>query len=82
MNTTIATAALVATLTGGSAYYRLVGPPPTKMQQLATIRGDQELCADLTWELEQSAREGLISQEEAEDISARCYRYFVRPEAL
>ena len=82
MNSTIITGTLIAVLGGSSAYLRHLEPPQTKMQQLATIRGDNELCMELTMELEQSAKEGLITQTEAEDISARCFRYFVRPEAL
>lgn len=36
-------------------------------------RADAELCAEVTIELQRSAQQGLLTQQEAQAISERCY---------
>lgn len=41
------------------------------------VRPDRELCDELTAEVNISAERGLLTREEARDISERCYKLYV-----
>ena len=40
------------------------------------VRSDQELCIELSREVNISVESGLLTKEEAEAISARCYQLY------
>lgn len=42
----------------------------------APVRSDRELCIELAREVNISAEQGLLTQEEADAISARCYEMY------
>ena len=64
------TAATVFALFVGS-YAVTVAPPRSN-----EVRSGVELCTELTREVNLSVQSGLLSQEEADSLSARCFNFY------